>query len=145
MKKFEFSLNKLSDYKGQILKKEKNILAALRNEQQSYIDQKMKLINDLEKTNEDFNRASDFTAHNMAIHKYFCSSLSDQIKEQIDLIAKTQTKINQQMLVVISATKEVNTLDKLYEKQYDEYKKAEQKENELFIEEFVSNASVRKH
>jgi len=45
--------------------------------------------------------------------------------------------------VVVEATKDVKTLEKLEEKQLEEYKALENKENEQFIEEFVSNASIR--
>lgn len=145
MKKFQFTLKKLSDYKEQVLKREKNELSSLRNEQQTYINNKLKLINELEHTNKVFNDSKDFTSQSMAVHKYFCSSLSDQIKEMIDRIAVVQTKIDKQLEVVIKATKDVNTLDNLYNKQLNEYKKAEAKENELFIEEFVSSQSLRQH
>lgn len=143
MKKFQFSLNKLSNYKEQVLKREKNELASLRNQQQVHINEKLKLINYLENTNEQFNKAKDFTSQSMAIHKYFCTSLSEQIKQQINLIAQVQKKIDSQLSVVLEATRDVNTLDNLHDKQLAEYKKAEQKENELFIEEFVSSQSLR--
>ena len=38
----------------------------------------------------------------------------------------------------------MKTLEKLEEKQLEEYKAAEGKENELFIEEFVSGGTVRR-
>ena len=143
MKKFEFSLKKLSDYKEQVLKKEKNELAGLRRQQQIYIDQKRKLIDCLEKTNEQFNKERDFSPQKMAVHKYYMSSLNEQIKQSIDHIASIQKKIDEQLQVVITATKEVNTLDKLEQKQIEEYKKAETRENELFIEEFVSHTTLK--
>lgn len=143
MKKFEFSLKKLSNYKEQVLKKEKNELASLRKQQQEYIDEKIKLINCLEQTNENFNMQRDFTSQKMAAHKYYMSSLNEQIKHCINQIELIQKKIDEQLQAVISATKEVNTLEKLEGKQLDEYKKAELKENELFIEEFVSHASLK--
>lgn len=143
MKKFQFSLKKLSNYKEQVLKKEKNELAAMRRQQQIYIDQKIKLINCLEQTNEQFNKERDFTPQKMAIHKYYMSSLSEQIKQSINNIENIQETIDKQLQIVISATKEVNTLDKLEQKQLEEYKKAETKENELFIEEFVSHTNLR--
>ena len=48
------------------------------------------------------------------------------------------------LAVVVDATKDVKTLEKLEEKQLEEYKAAEGKENELFIEEFVSGGAVRR-
>lgn len=144
MKKFQFSLEKLSNYKEQVLKKEKNELARLRKQQQKYIDDKIKLINCLEQTNQQFNREKDFTPQKMAVHKNYMASLNEQIMQCINFIEKFEKKIETQLQVVISATKEVNTLDKLKEKQLEEYQKAQIKENELFIEEFVSNTSFKK-
>ena len=59
-------------------------------------------------------------------------------------ILMKEREIEAQLQVVIEATQEVSKLEKLEEHQIEEYKAAEQKENELFIEEFVSNADWRK-
>ena len=48
-------------------------------------------------------------------------------------------------VVVGEATKDVRTLEKLEEKQLEDYKAAANKENEQFIEEFVSGQSIRAH
>ena len=53
-------------------------------------------------------------------------------------------KIEAQLQNVIEATKEVSKLERLEEHQLEDYKAAEQKETEMFIEEFVSNADWRK-
>ena len=45
------------------------------------------------------------------------------------------------MQKVIDATKEVSKLEKLEEKQLEEYRYAAQKEQEQIIEEFVTNGS----
>lgn len=59
-------------------------------------------------------------------------------------ILMKEREIEKQLEAVIDATKEVSKLEKLEEHQIEEYKAAEQKENELFIEEFVSNSDWRK-
>ena len=51
--------------------------------------------------------------------------------------------IEKQLGIVVEATKDVKTLEKLEEKQLEEYKALETKENEQFIEEFVSGAAIR--
>ena len=56
---------------------------------------------------------------------------------------KKQEEINKQLGVVVEATKDVRTLEKLEEKQLEDYKAAANKENEQFIEEFVSGQSIR--
>lgn len=59
-------------------------------------------------------------------------------------ILMKEREIEAQLQTVIEATKEVSKLEKLEEHQIEEYRAAEQKETELFIEEFVSNADWRK-
>ena len=54
-----------------------------------------------------------------------------------------QQEIEKQLGVVVEATKDVKTLEKLEEKQLEEYKMSANKENEQFIEEFVSGQTVR--
>ena len=58
--------------------------------------------------------------------------------------ARKQEEINKQLGIVVEATKDVRTLEKLEEKQLEDYKAAAVKENEQFIEEFVSGQSIRK-
>ena len=48
------------------------------------------------------------------------------------------------MGVVLAASQEVSKLDKLEERQLEEYKKDAAKEEELFISELVSSDSIRK-
>ena len=80
MKKFEFSLKKLLDFKQQILKKEKNELASLRVLEQEQTQQKQKLIAELEKKNTEFNCSKGFSPHQMAVHKNYMSLLDEKIK-----------------------------------------------------------------
>ena len=57
--------------------------------------------------------------------------------------AEKRIEIEKQLGIVVEATKDVKTLEKLEEKQLEEYKALEIKENEQFIEEFVSGAAAR--
>ena len=52
-----------------------------------------------------------------------------------------EVKVQKQLKVVVAATQEVSSLEKLEEKQIEEYRYQEQKETEQFIEEFVSGSS----
>ena len=70
-------------------------------------------------------------------------TLQQEIHECEQRAILKQQEIDKQLSVVVDATKDVRTLEKLEEKQLEEYKAAEGKENELFIEEFVSGGAVR--
>ena len=143
MKKFEFTLESLRKYNEQILDSEKNILGKLRAELGELQDE-------LESTNARYEEAREKLAQllmggtdamRLSVSKKYISSLQQDIYRIKAKIAAKNEEIKAQLDKVIEATKEVTKLEKLEEKQREEYKYAEQKESEQFIEEFVSNAS----
>ena len=83
-------------------------------------------------------------ATDIAIHKRYINAKQQELHMQRHKILMKNRDIEHQLQVVIDATMEVSKLEKLEEQQIEEYKAAEQKENEQFIEEFVSNADWRK-
>jgi len=145
LKKFKFSLDKLQNYKEQILESEKNTLGILRSELHalnSELDGLISLIN----------LKSDELAHMMirsvtptdfAASKRFITFKQQEVHTLRRAITLKEEEIERQLEVVIGTTKEVNTLEKLEERQLEEYKYAALKEDELFIEEFVSNQRTR--
>lgn len=145
MKKFTFTLQKLMDFREQELDRQKNTLGLLRVELQRIYDETDELRTKIAQHSEEleelcFNGAQAFE---ISIRKRYIVSLQQEIhaKEQQALLK--QQEIEKQLGVVVEATKDVRTLEKLEEKQLEEYKAAATKENESFIEEFVSNASAR--
>ncbi len=138
MKKFKFSLDKISSYKEQMLRKEKNELASLQRILIMHQDEKNELITKLENASKKFNEEKNFTTQSMAIHRNYTTGLNDQILKKLTDIHESEIEIQKQLKVVMLATQELNSYEKLEENQLKNYKKAEQKENENFIEEFVS-------
>ena len=145
MKRFEFSLNKLMGYKKQVLDREKNNLAHLRRQQQQYMDEKRALEETLRRSNQEFleKSAAGMSIIQVTTFKGYHSSLSAQIKELEASIAKMEERVQKQLGVVIEATKEVSSLEKLEDKQLEEYNFKVAKAEEQFIEEYVTNASYR--
>ncbi len=145
MKRFEFSLKKLLGYKQQILKKEKNDLANLRKQQMLLIDDMNCLAEKKTCKNLEFvaKMNKGLSPQHVALHKNFIQSLNDQIKSYHLKIEQLETSIQKQLEVIIELTKEIDSLEKLEKKQREEYTKIEQKQNELFIEEFVSHKSFQ--
>ncbi len=141
MKKFKFSLEKLKSFKEQIKKREENTLAALRAEQTDKLREKEELIKELNRRNAEFIRKSEIgmTAMEMVAEKNFISYIVDSIKAKDKEISVLSARINKQLIVVTEASREVQTLEKLEEKQFDEYKFKERKADEAFIEEYVGN------
>lgn len=143
MKRFQFTLAKLLGYKQQVLDREKNSLAHLRRQQQQLADQKAELEQRLNISNSEFciKSAKGMTVVQIAIFKDYLKSLCEQIKELEAAIEEFEQKIQKQLAVVIEATKEVSSLEKLEDKQLEEYNFKVQKADEKFIEEYVNNSA----
>ena len=141
MKKFKFSLDKLKSFKEQIKKREENTLASLRAEQLEKLHEKEELLRELDRRNAEFIRKSEIgmTAMEMVTEKGFISYILDSIKAKDKEISIMTAKINKQLIVVTEASREVQTLEKLEEKQLDEYRFKERKADEAFIDEYVGN------
>lgn len=141
MKKFNFTLQSLKRYNDQILSGEKSVLGRLRAElaeQQSQLDEKTA---EYEQSIIKLNSlvSGGTTAMRLSLHKKYVSSLQQDIYRIKAQMAQKREEIEIQLEKVVEATKEVSKLEKLEEKQLEEYRYAAQKEEEQRIEEFVSN------
>ena len=125
MKKFNFTLQSLKKYDDQVLDSEKSKAA----EYEQSIDKLNELVR------------GGTTAMRLSLHKKYVSSLQQDIYRIKGLMAHKREEIENQLQKVIDATKEVSKLEKLEEKQLEEYRYASQKEQEQIIEEFVTNGS----
>ena len=133
----------LKKYNDQVLDSEKSILGRLRAElaeMQSELDAKVaEYEQSIDKLNELVRGGT--TAMRLSLHKKYVSSLQQDIYRIKGLMAHKREEIENQLQKVIDATKEVSKLEKLEEKQLEEYRYASQKEQEQIIEEFVTNGS----
>lgn len=143
MKKFNFTLQSLKKYNDQMLDSEKSVLGRLRAElaeMQAELDAKTAEYElSIDKLNELVRGGT--TAMRLSLHKKYVSSLQQDIYRIKGRMAQKRDEVEQQLQRVIDATKEVSKLEKLEEKQLEEYRYAAQKEQEQIIEEFVSNGS----
>lgn len=145
MKRFEFTLNKLMSYKKQVLDREKNTLAHLRRQQQQLEDEKEETIKMLSRSGAEFMKKSarGMTVMQIQVFKGYHQSLTEQILELEESIEKMEKKVQVQLKVVVEATKEVSSLEKLEDKQLEEYNFRVAKAEEQFISEYVLNSSYR--
>lgn len=141
MKKFEFRLEKILNYKDQLLKEEKNTLSEIRAKRLAAENEFFMVKNKLAAANENYIMRSQkgMTAEEMIAEKRYMTSLSDNIRELLKILKIYDEKIEIQLAVVIDAGREVNTLQKLQEKQLEVYKDDCMKDEEKFIDEFVRN------
>lgn len=147
MKKFQFTLQKLMDFRQQELDRQKNTLSALQAELQRIYQEKEELIRRVEESSQDLEIICRQGAQvfEVSVRKRYIVSLQQEIHAHDASAAMKQQEINKQLGVVVEATKDVRTLEKLEEKQLEDYKAAANKENEQFIEDFVSGQSIRAH
>ncbi len=145
MKRFEFSLNKLMGYKQQILDREKNDLAHLRRQQQQMQEEKELLEETLRRSAEEFRDLSGkgISVMQVTMFKSYHQSLRMQIRDLEDAIENMEKKVQKQLGVVIEATKEVSSLEKLEEKQLEAYNFKVAKAEEQFIAEYVMNSTYK--
>lgn len=145
MKKFQFTLNKLLDYKDQLLEREKNELAAINAQLALAYDEEKSLQNTLKSATDEFNEkaAAGMSALEMTIFTMYHKSLRTQIEDAQKNIERILEEKERQTEVVTEASKDVKSLEKLEEKQYEEYSFRAAKAEEAFIEEYVVSASAR--
>lgn len=145
MKKFQFSLQKLKDFREQELDRQKNILSVMQGELRTIEESAEQLRRRVAAESDALTvvSAQGIPAYEISLRKRYIVTLQQEIHAKEAQAIKKKAEIEAQLGVVVEATKDVKTLEKLEEKQLEEYKAMETKENEQFIEEFVSNAAVR--
>lgn len=144
MKKFNFSLQKVLEIKGQILENLKIELSGLNNDLRiidAAISNFMIQFVDIEK--EFLEKSSvSVSVGEMFYNKTLMSSILKQVenkeKEKEIVLSKIEAKRHE----IINMNKEISSLEKLRDNELEKYKKASLKSEEIFIEEFVSNKSM---
>ncbi len=144
MKRFEFSLEKMLDYKDQVLRDEKNRLAELRQKLDYLIQTLNSLREEFARYNSELNEKTreGVAPQEVSLRKSYLNSLNERIKMQTHQVKFAQARVNDQMTVVVKVSQDISTLEKLKERQYEEYLLEESKELQLLIEEFVANAAL---
>lgn len=140
MKKFRFSLETVLDYKQQALDalrvEHASILARVRAQEQ--------VIEDLEtehrQADEEFTRRKleGINVVDALSYETYLRSLEQKLQEEYRKLEKLRHMEEQKRSQVVEARKETATIEKLKEHKLEDYRKAEQKDEEQRIEEFVS-------
>lgn len=140
MKKFEFSLKRIRDYKNTLLDREKNVLSGLIMEQNNIYDRLDVLEKDFENINTEMHEKmkEGLDISSIKLYEYRKNGVREErrtLGERLDFL---ETSINRQQSRVAKLKQEVSGYDKLEEKQREEYNKELAKEQELVISEFIS-------
>lgn len=145
MKKFHFTLDKMLRYKDSILQEEKNKLMQIRAEKNSVdtqIEQAQENMGrlDQERTEKAVKGISVIEMRSYAYN-------IDNTRRHLKALAQEQEKlarlVEKQLAVVVERTQEVSGLEKLRDKQLEEYNESVMKEEELTVMELVSSKYIR--
>ena len=144
MKKFEFQLEKLLSYKGQMLDSEMMTLAVL-NSQLSDAQHKLhSLQTEQIQCNTDFEAKmlKMTTPATCQMYNFYKEHLKDQIFHTEKTIANVTAQLDKQIEVIKKLKLETKSLETLKTTRYDEYKKEDMKAAEQQLEEFVSTVKI---
>lgn len=146
MKKFTFSLSKMRNYRDQLLDAEKSLLANLKHARDEIERRIISLESDFERLSAEMQekQAEGIRMHELQKYNFQLDSIRYQVKELRVELEKAQEKVDHQMEQVILASQEVSKLEKLEDRQLEEYNKEAAKAEEKFIDELVSSESIRK-
>ena len=146
MKKFAFSLQKLLNYKEQLFDAELTILADMRAALAKMEDELADMNAERATRTSDFcqKAAKGIPAIEVEMHKNYLTMLDFSIRQKQQQIEMQSKAIDKQAEKVRQAKMEISTMEKLRERKLEEYNHAASKAEELFIEEFVTNAKAVK-
>lgn len=141
MKKFSFPLNSVLRYKDQILNSLKNEYGIIVMEVSKQQEKIRNLNLRYKEMNEEFNskKVCGIAVHEIHCYESYLRSLEKEIEKELFALQDLKKAEEEKQKEVINAKVESASIVKLKDKKLEAYKKEVQKNEELFIEEFVSN------
>lgn len=144
MKKFQFHLEKLLSYKGQILDSEMMTLAVLNNQLQQAEEKLLSLQKEQEKCITDFENKmkENTTPAACQLYNSYKLHLKELIKYSEKEIKNISAQVDDQIEIIKKLKLETKSLETIKTSRLDDYKKEDLKTVELQLEEFVSTAKI---
>lgn len=140
MKKFSFSLQRLLDYTEQTLDIERATLANMNAVLQGFINEREAMLREQRERIAEYGEqnARGTTPYDMSVHVNYLRTLEEAIHDKEAQIAMQRKVVEKQEDKVRQVKMEISTMEKLRENKLEEYNYRDNKEQELFIDEFVS-------
>lgn len=140
MKKFRFSLETVLDYKNQALdalRAEHGAILAQVRAQEAVVEG---LEREYSQVDGEFTqrKLEGLTVLDALNYEQYLRALEREVKEEYRKLSLLRRQEEQKRGQVVEARKETATIEKLKEHKLEDYRKVEQKDEELRIEEFVS-------
>lgn len=145
MKKFSFSLQKVLDYKQQILGLLKSELTRLQMQRREIEANISAADHEFENTDQDLidkMNGGMVASHEIAVYKGYLRVLNHKIEDLKQDERKMEEAIAAKQKEVVQMKSDISGLERLKDKQVTAYRAEERKEQETFLEEFVSHASA---
>lgn len=145
MKKFSFSLQRLLDYTEQVLDIERATLADMNAVLRGFVEDLENLKNEYSRRSREHSEVmmEGTTPLDLEMRRNYLIALDERIHNKKVQIEMQRRVVEKQTDKVRDTKMEISTMEKLRENKLEEYNALDQKEQELFIEEFVSNAKSR--
>ncbi len=146
MKKFRFSLDKVLEYKRQVLGLMKSELSRL----QLKLKETAKKIEDINREFEANSKSltakmrNGMPSHTIAVYKDYLGRLNRRAISLVEERKKIANAMAAKQKEIVKMNSDISGLERLRDKQLGEYHAEEIKEQELFIEEFVSHTANRR-
>lgn len=131
-KKFKFRLEQVLNYRNVVRDEKKGILAERNKELRSLEDRMFELKSGLKKEQ---NSAHDQISDSLQIASLYIERVVNEIEHQLNLIDEKKKEVEEARLNYIEAHKEVEILEKLKEKQSNEYYDHISNEEGKFLDE----------
>ena len=146
MKKFAFSLERMLNFQSQNLEKEMGILGRMTAERDALEAQKQDMVEKAAGVQADIARreAEGTTIFMLKACFSILESARNQLEEMEEELRLLQAGLERQRQIVTEASREVKKLEKLKEKQLEEYHRGEAKEQQETIAEHVAGNFVRR-
>ncbi|MCL1804926.1 MAG: flagellar FliJ family protein [Clostridiales bacterium] len=144
MKPFAFSLDRIRDYRIQVLDTEKNLLMELFRKLYD-IEDKIALCRKfrLEKQEEmQEKQMQGLTMRELEECKFYLENMRIQLEALEEEREQAALEVERQRVVVVKCSQDVSSLDKLEEKQLEDYHYLEARDSEKTIQEQVIRSLV---
>ena len=145
MKRFRYNLDTVLAYKTQVLDNLKVEHAAIIQNVNRKQEEIRGLNQELIGFEQDFNRAKEegSTIEHYQLFDMCIGRMEEIIKQEEERLKELKRQENEKKQEVITAKVDTSKFEKLKDKKIQEYQKAVIKEDETFIEEFVSNTTLQ--
>lgn len=146
MKKFEFTMHKVLDLRNTVLDEEKNRLGQLQAAVRAIEDKQHRMEQARDELSEEMRAAQTegITIAELLGYNARKNNIYIQLKELENQLIEANKKVDVQMQKVVEASREVSKLEKVEERQYENYRDMVKKAETALIEELVvTNISYR--